>query len=319
MYETDYGRECIVFKYFAIFRINPLLPAVFFAFVMILFSGCKKSSSQEGKLKVVACLPPVACIASHIGGEYTDTISLLPEGKTPHDYSPRPREIKNAANAKLLLSTGMAFEQRIADALEGKVNTVDVSAGITRRHFETAAGHSHHHSHGESCTSDSLDPHIWLSHANAEKIAVNICDAMIAADPSNSKNYLANLASFKKSLAVSKAKCSEKLSKFKGRSFCVYHPAFGYFADEFSLLQSPVEINGRELPAAHLAAVIRNAKKQNIKTVFVQPQFNPATAKELAKKINGNVAALDPLAYDLLKNFKSISDAIAAGFNGGAK
>ena len=68
-----------------------------------------------------------------------------------------------------------------------------------------------------------------------------------------------------------------------------------------------------------MAAVIRNAKKQNIKTVFVQPQFNPATAKELAKKINGNVAALDPLAYDLLKNFKSISDAIAAGFNGGAK
>ena len=317
---TDYEKDCTVFKNFTIFRFNPLLCGVLF-FAAVLFSGCSKSSKKEGKIQIVACLPPIAFIASQIGGEYADTFSLLPEGKTPHDYSPRPKEIRDAAKAQLLLSTGMAFEQRITDALKHRVKVADVSADIPRRHFETAVehSHSHHHHYGENCSADSLDPHVWLSHAAAEKIAANICNALIAVDPSNSENYLANFKAFQKRLAVSKTECTAKLSKFKGRNFYVYHPAFGYFADEFGLKQTPVEINGRELSATQLASVIRTAKEQNVKTIFVQPQFNPAPAEELARKIDGNVAPLDPLVYDLLKNFTAVSDAIAAGFNGGKK
>ena len=298
---TDYEKDCTVFKNFTIFRFNPLLCGVLF-FAAVLFSGCSKSSKKEGKIQIVACLPPIAFIASQIGGEYADTFSLLPEGKTPHDYSPRPKEIRDAAKAQLLLSTGMAFEQRITDALKHRVKVADVSADIPRRHFETAVehSHSHHHHYGENCSADSLDPHVWLSHAAAEKIAANICNALIAVDPSNSENYLANFKAFQKRLAVSKTECTAKLSKFKGRNFYVYHPAFGYFADEFGLKQTPVEINGRELSATQLASVIRTAKEQNVKTIFVQPQFNP-------------------VAYDLLKNFTAVSDAIAAGFNGGKK
>ena len=50
-----------------------------------------------------------------------------------------------------------------------------------------------------------------------------------------------------------------------------------------------------------------------MRTIFVQPQFNPAAAKTLAKAIGGEVAELDPLAPNVIENFRRIADAIAKG------
>ena len=107
-----------------------------------------------------------------------------------------------------------------------------------------------------------------------------------------------------------------QLSPFTGREFLVYHPAFGYFADVAGLRQHPLEINGREMTAVQLANVIAKAKKDNIKVVFVQKQFNPRLAGELARRIGGEALPLDPLAYDLLKNFRAMTEAVVRGFGG---
>ena len=43
------------------------------------------------------------------------------------------------------------------------------------------------------------------------------------------------------------------------RTFFVYHPAFGYFAQAYNLRQRAVELNGREASAVQQAAIIREA------------------------------------------------------------
>ena len=67
------------------------------------------------------------------------------------------------------------------------------------------------------------------------------------------------------------------------------------------------------MSAGQLAAVIAKADKENIRVVFVQPQFNPRTANELARRIDGQAVPMDPLQYDLIGNFIQMGDAVKKG------
>ena len=242
---------------------------------------------------------------------------MLPEGRSPHDYAPRPADIRHAGTAKFFFTTGMNFENSAVKSLPDRVNIADVSKNIKRRHFDDGRGccdghgHDHHH-HGEA----ALDPHVWLSPDNAASIAGVILESLRAADPVNGEYYQANFERFKGELEKVSADMKQRLAPYAGREFLVYHPAFGYFADAAGLRQHPLEINGREMTAVQLANVIAKAKKENIKVVFVQKQFNPRTAGELARRISGETLPLDPLAFDLLKNFKAMTDAVCKGLGG---
>ena len=283
----------------------------------LLFAGCGKAQddSGKGKIRLTCGLPPVAYIANIVAGDKAEVVSLLPEGRSPHDYSPRPADIRDAGKSAFFFTTGMNFENSAVRALPSNVRIVDVSGGIRRRHFDdghgSCDGHGHDHDHhGE----DALDPHVWLSPENAAKIAENIAGALCGLDPENSAVYKENLRKFTSELAAVNDDLHKRLAPYAKRTILVYHPAFGYFTDLFDLKQHPLEINGREMTAVQLAAVIKKAKEENIRLVFVQPQFNPRTAQELASRIDGEALPLDPLAYDLVNNFKKMGDAISRGF-----
>ena len=287
-------------------------------FAVLLNSGCSgKSDDKGGKISVVCGLPPTAFIASEIGGERVAVSSMLPEGRSPHDYAPRPADIRRAGGAAFFFTTGMNFEKNAVRALPEQVRVINVASGIRRRHFDDGHGccdgHGADHDHSGE---EALDPHVWLSPANAILIARTICDALISKDPAHAGMYRKNFERFKEKCESIDARSRRLLSAYAGREFLVYHPAFGYFADAYKLRQHPLEINGREMTAVQLANVISKAQKENIKVVFVQPQFNPRIANELARRINGAAVPLDPLAYDLVENFRLMADAICRGFGG---
>ena len=90
----------------------------------------------------------------------------------------------------------------------------------------------------------------------------------------------------------------------KNRVFMVYHPAFGYFASNYDLTMLPVEAEGKEPTPAGLQHLIEQAKEQNIRVVFAEPQFNPQSAKVIADAINGRVVLIDPLSRDYIGNMQ---------------
>ena len=53
-------------------------------------------------------------------------------------------------------------------------------------------------------------------------------------------------------------------SKISNKEFMVFHPAWGYFADEFGLKQIPIEIEGKEPGPKQLSKIIDLAKEKNI-------------------------------------------------------
>lgn len=285
--------------------------------VALLLAGCGNEKTPQQSFSVVSGLPPVAWIAQEIGGKHQSAVSLLPEGRSPHDYAPGPTVLRRASAAKLFLSCGMPFEKSAEKSL--KCQIVDVTRGIDRIMFDVSGNAHHHHHDGSSCSNDESDPHVWLSCDNACRIAENIADVFCTIDPANKKDYQSNLAGFKQRFELLKKQTAAKLSAYAGRAFFVYHPAFGYFAREYGLKQHSVELGGREVSAARLAEVIKNAKEQQVKVIFTQKEFNPRNSEVLAREIQGKCVEMDALAFNVEELIKQMADHLAAGFGGSAK
>jgi zinc transport system substrate-binding protein len=92
----------------------------------------------------------------------------------------------------------------------------------------------------------------------------------------------------------------------------VYHPAWGYFAADYGLIQLPVQVGGTDPSARELAALIDLAVAENIRVIFVQPTFSTANAQAIAQEIGGEVVRVDPLARDWLTNLEIVADAFAS-------
>ncbi len=300
-----------------------LLFFIFGAALLTLTGASPDSSTKTGHKPVVSAgLPPVAFLARTIGGNRVVVHCMLPTGRSPHDYSPGAHDIRNAAGSRLFLTTGLTYEKAITRALSKQVKISDVSRNIKRIPFVTEEASSgpgrdkkehEHHKHHEHETG-SLDPHVWLSPSNARAMAAAIRDDLIKLDPAGAGVYRSNCARLDAELDAVGKKMLRQLAPYRGRAFYVYHPAFGYFARFTGLKQVGIELGGREAPPARLAEVIKSARAQKIRAVFVQPQFSPVCARALGKAINGEVIELDPLAENLPENFRKMSDALVRGF-----
>ena len=107
---------------------------------------------------------------------------------------------------------------------------------------------------------------------------------------------------------------SEIKAKFKDKSlkkpFFVFHPSFGYLADDLSLQMIALEDGGKEAAAKQLAEMVDLANKYKIDTVFYQNETSKRPAETFAGEIAGKAVLLDPLNIDYIENLKNITNQI---------
>ncbi len=170
--------------------------------------------------------------------------------------------------------------------------------------------HAHKHSNSHETHSEK-DPHIWLDPILVKIQASTIAKALIAKYPQNKALYEANLAQFQAELDALNAEISALFEKSKNKKFIIYHPSLAYFAARYHLVQIPVEIEGKEPKTKDLQRLMSVAKKENIKTIFVQKGFSQNAAKSLAKELKASVVELNHLSDDYSKNLLEIAKKIA--------
>ena len=268
-------------------------------------------------MEVYVSIPPQKWLSDQIGGERILTHVLVAKGQDPHTYEPTPKQITNLSRSKIYFTIGMEFEEQITRKLGAAVaglTMVDVSRSLTKiamvegdhNHADEPADHGHH---------AATDPHVWLSPVNLSKMANVMAEAMISADPDHAEIYRQNLQRTSESLAQLHQRITNELAPFKGSAFYVFHPSFGYFAREYDLQQEAVEISGKSPSPKQLLALIARAKEDNVRIIFVQPQFDIKSANTVAQAINGVVEPLDALAEDVADNLLHISTKIAAALS----
>ena len=75
-------------------------------------------------------------------------------------------------------------------------------------------------------------------------------------------------------------------------------------------------IERREPGPKALAGLIKEAKADGVKVIFVQPQLSAAQAETIAKGIGGATAAIDPLAEDWPAGLRGAAEALRRGLVG---
>ncbi|MBU1277502.1 MAG: zinc ABC transporter substrate-binding protein [Proteobacteria bacterium] len=266
-------------------------------------------------LTVGVSIPPQAWLVKQVGGEYVKPLVLLPPGASPATYEPSPRQLAKLSGARLYLAVGVPFESAFLPRLKAKLpglKVVPMQAGITPRRLE-GRGHGHQGQELPGHGAGAPDPHVWLNPRLARTMAANTAQALIKLDPAHAGAYRANLAQVQAKLTELDAELARALAPLKGRTVLVFHPAYGYLLDAYGLRQEAVELEGKDPGPRRLAGLIDEARAEGVKAIFVQPQFNPASAATVARAIGGVVVSLDPLAYDYMDNLRTLAAKIARG------
>jgi zinc transport system substrate-binding protein len=128
-------------------------------------------------------------------------------------------------------------------------------------------------------------------------MADNIYKALCELDSTHQEEYKHRLDSLKKTIARTDENVKAIL-KNASTSFLIYHPALSYFARDYGLKQISIEEGGKEPSPAHLKELIELCKKEKIRVIFVQQEFDQRNAQLIADELGIKVVSINPLSYD---------------------
>lgn len=283
-----------------------LIPTVLILLLAVLLiaiaAGCNGGADNAGKTVVAVTILPQAGFVEAIGGDRVEVVVMVPPGASPHTYEVTPDQMVQLSNAKMYAKVGspVEFELTWMDkliAVNKSMLVVDCSKGIDLME-------------NQDPDELGLDPHIWLSVKNAKIMVQNICDGLVQVDAVNKSYYEENCADYLSKLTELDNDIETALAGVTNRSFIVFHPAFGYFANDYNLTQIGIEQEGKEPNADYLIRLIEEAKARDIKVVFVSPQYSTKSAESVAQEIGGQVVIIDPLAKDFISNMRAIESAM---------
>ena len=286
------------------------------AFVLIGALGfaywTSNGSTSSGKLSVVVTLLPYEDFVEHVGGERIGTITdIVPiQAGCGHDYEMTPNQMKAVSGAQVYFTVGAGHEfeevnlERIHEQ-NPDMTIVDTSQGISLLTIT------------EGDDAGATNPHVWTSPRNAIIIVKNICDGLIKIDPAGTSIYEANRDAYITQLSQLDNDTQQALQPYTNRTFCIYHPAWPYFARDYHLTQLPIEEVEEQAPSPQrIQHVIDEAKALNLTVVYRSPVDDPSSSETVAEALGGQVVVINHMAENYIDNIHTVTAELVKGFQG---
>ena len=267
---------------------------LFYILTLCILYGCGNATHNSDKPIITVTIEPLRYFTEAIAGEHFKVVSMVPKGSSPESYDPTPQQLVALGNSQAYLRIGyIGFEQAWMKKLEANhpnMKVYDTSQGIDLIRSEG-------HWHGDHFHEGGVEPHIWNSTRNASMMADNIYKALCELDSTHQEEYKHRLDSLKKTIARTDENVKAIL-KNASTSFLIYHPALSYFARDYGLKQISIEEGGKEPSPAHLKELIELCKREKIRVIFVQQEFDQRNAQLIADELGIKVVSINPLSYD---------------------
>ena len=252
-------------------------------------------ASGANVLKVASFSTVLTEIAKQVGGNHVSVAGLVKPGQDPHEYQPTPDDLRQAADANLILLSGKHLEHyldKVQQATGGKAQSLSV--GDMLPNLKMKADPDEPQTKAAADRNGIIDdPHWWNSVANVEKATVIVRDELIKLDPadradyeSNAKAYLAKLGDLDQ---WAKRKVAE-LSRDK-RKLVTSHDAFQYLAKDYGFRVYAIEGVSTETEPSdrHIAELIDEIKKEQVKAIFLENTLNPKVTVEITKETGAKI------------------------------
>jgi ABC-type metal ion transport system, periplasmic component/surface adhesin len=287
--------------------------AVFLLLLYLILSACSRQATPEKIITVT--IEPQKFFADRLVDSVFEVEVMVPAGVSPETYDPTPVQMTKLAKSMAYFKVGnLGFEEAWMDKIASNnpgLRIFDTGEDISFiimddhdcDHDESEEEHFHRHV--------GIDPHTWTSPKQALIIVDNMYKALIELDPENEPRFTSNFRKLHREIIQTDSIITGLLAKAPHKSFIIYHPALSYFAEDYKLQQYSIEIEGKTPAPSQLKKLIDTARKEQVKVIFIQEEFDKKNAEIIAKETGCKTVVINPLSYDWDKEMIRIAQVLA--------
>ena len=230
-------------------------------------------------------------IAEQVGGNRVTVTAHVKPGVDPHEFEPKPADLKLVGQAQLILVSAKHLENYVSK-LKQATGTRGTLIEVGDRFPSLKATDAHGHDHGEE------DPHWWHSIANVQRAVRVVRDELIKIDPTHKQTFASNAGTYLTRLDELQSWAKSEVARMPRdqRKLVTSHDAFQYFARDFGFTIFAVEgISSADQPSSKkVGDIIAIIKAQRVKAIFPESIQNPKVLTEITRETG---AVIGPFLY----------------------
>lgn len=275
-------------------------------------------SASAKKYTVTVSHSGLVQLAQAIFPSGTEVLSFVPPGASAETFDPSPQAILKVNQSQYFFASAVPFEKVwLPKLVQGHRNTKFVDLFSQTQDGEALNKNSHAHDHRRDNQHDHVhdDPHFWLVPRNLQRAAQIMAAELAKVLDAHEKEQLEQRLKVElASLEKLDAQLREMFKPFKGKSFFIFHPSWGEFAESYEIGQEALEKYGHSPTPKFMQGFLELMKKQQAKTIFVQPQMSQKEALTVAAQVGAKLESVDPLALDLKAEIRRFAELVRKDF-----
>lgn len=271
----------------------------------------KNTDEADDMLTVVTSFYPMYIAALNIV-DGVDGVRLenLSEPQTGclHDFQLTPEDMKLLSTADVFVINGGGIESFMSDVAKAypKLDVVEACedvALLSEDDDETDGAHDHDHDADAESDSDhdhdhgDENAHAWMSVPRYRTMVQTIASRLAEKDAKHADEYYANAKAYDAKLAVLEEKIDSLKSFTGGQNIIIFHEAYEYVADDFSmnacyLLDLDEE---RSVSAGEVKQVIGAIKDDGVSVILAEELYGKSMGDTVSRETDVHMVYIDPL------------------------
>lgn len=283
----------------------------------------KNTDEADDMLTVVTSFYPMYIAALNIvDGVEGVRLENLSEPQTGclHDFQLTPEDMKLLSTADVFVINGGGIESFMSDVAKAypKLDVVEACEDVALlseddadsdhdhdHDADTESDSDHDHDHDADAESDSAhdhdhgdeNAHAWMSVPRYRTMVQTIASRLAEKDAKHADEYYANAKAYDAKLAVLEEKINSIKSLTNGQNIIIFHEAYAYVADDFSmnacyLLDLDEE---RSVSAGEIKQVIGAIKDDGVSVILAEELYGKSMGDTVSRETDVHVIYIDPL------------------------
>lgn len=283
----------------------------------------KNTDEADDMLTVVTSFYPMYIatlnIVDGVEGVRLENLSE-PQTGCLHDFQLTPEDMKLLSTADVFVINGGGIESFMSDVAKAypKLDVVETCEDVALlseddadsdhdhdHDADTESDSDHDHDHEADAESDSAhdhdhgdeNAHAWMSVPRYRTMVQTIASRLAEKDANHADEYYANAKAYDAKLAVLEEKINSIKSLTNGQNIIIFHEAYAYVADDFSmnacyLLDLDEE---RSVSAGEIKQVIGAIKDDGVSVILAEELYGKSMGDTVSRETDVHVIYIDPL------------------------
>lgn len=285
--------------------------------------SAKNTDEADDMLTVVTSFYPMYIatlnIVDGVDGVRLENLSE-PQTGCLHDFQLTPEDMKLLSTADVFVINGGGIESFMSDVAKAypKLDVVEACEDVALlsddeadsdhdhdHDADTESDSDHDHDHDADAEADSdhdhdhgdENAHAWMSVPRYRTMVQTIASRLAEKDAKHADEYYANAKAYDAKLAVLEEKIDSLKSLTGGQNIIIFHEAYEYVADDFSmnacyLLDLDEE---RSVSAGEVKQVIGAIKDDGVSVILAEELYGKSMGDTVSRETDVHMVYIDPL------------------------